>query len=250
MNANIKGKKQFSGINIISSFGAFIFQNSVGLGRNQSLIVNGMAQVWYFLSSITVWFLVDRVGRRRLFMIGSGGMGLMMVLSAVFVGIGGRQLGFGAIVVIYLVQSFFTLGWQSNMWIYPSEILPLKLRLRGGAIAVISQWTWTFLIVEITPVMISNIGYKSYILFGIFNFATIPLVYFFFPETSQRPLEAIDLLFEDRDGKRPSIFRVVKDSADPEYRRKIDEELAERSQLREKNETIVESAKQAVDHVE
>ena len=68
------------------------------------------------------------------------------------------------------------------MWIYPPEILPLKLRSRGNAIAVVSQWLWTFLIVEITPPMITSIGYKSYIVFAIFNFVTIPIVYFFYPE--------------------------------------------------------------------
>jgi hypothetical protein len=64
-------------------------------------------------------------------------------------------------VVLYIFWTLFTLGWQSNMWIYPSEPLPLKLRLRGGALAVVSQWLFTFLVVEVTPVMIKNIGSKS-----------------------------------------------------------------------------------------
>lgn len=83
-----------------------------------------------------------------------------MLLSAIFVGIDTKGLGYAAAVVLYLFQTFFTLGWQSNMWIYPSELLPLKLRLRGGALAVVSQWLFTFLVVEITPPMITNIGYK------------------------------------------------------------------------------------------
>lgn len=87
-------------------------------------------------------------------MIGSAGMMLCMLVSAVCVGIGGRGPGYGATVALYLFQTFFTLGWQSNMWIYPSEMLPLKLRLRGGALAVVSQWLFTFLVVEITPVMV------------------------------------------------------------------------------------------------
>lgn len=67
------------------------------------------------------------------------------------------------------------------MWIYPPELLPLKLRSRGNAIAVISQWLWTFLVVEITPPMITNIGYKSYIVFAVFNFVTVPIVWFTYP---------------------------------------------------------------------
>ncbi|KAK1023572.1 hypothetical protein LTS16_024762 [Friedmanniomyces endolithicus] len=157
-------------------------------------------------------------------------MGTCMTLSAIFVGIGTKGLGYAAAVVLYFFQTFFTLGWQSNMWIYPSELLPLKLRLRGGAIAVVSQWLWTFLVVEITPVMITNIGYKSYIVFAIINFVTVPFVYLFYPETSQLPLEAVDLLFADREnGQRPSIRQVVKDSTDKAFMAEVHATLQERA---------------------
>jgi len=168
-------------------------------------------------------------------MLGSTGMGVCMMLSAIFVGIGTKGFGYAATVVLYLFQTFFTLGWQSNMWIYPSELLPLRLRLRGGAIAVVSQWLWTFLVVEITPPMITNIGYKSYIVFAVINFITVPIVYYTFPETSRMPLEAVDLLFADRDGKRPSIFRVVRDSRNKEYLTKMQKTLQERAAGREGN---------------
>lgn len=47
----------------------------------------------------------------------------------------------------------------------------------------------------ITPVSITNIGYKTYIYFTIFNFGFIPLIYFFYPETQWLSLEQIDKLF-------------------------------------------------------
>lgn len=43
--------------------------------------------------------------------------------------------------------------------------------------------------------MFSTLGYKTLILFGAFNFLSLPLVYFFFPETKGRTLEEINLLF-------------------------------------------------------
>lgn len=236
--------QQLSGVNVMSSLGPYVFENSIGMSRYDALLVSGGMQVFYFLSSIIPWFAIDRVGRRKLFMIGSMGMGMCMLLSAIFVGIDTQGLGYAAAVVLYLFQTFFTLGWQSNMWIYPSELLPLKLRLRGGAIAVISQWLFTFLVVEITPPMITNIGYKSYIVFAVINFVTIPLVYFCFPETSKLPLEAVDLLFADRDGHRPSIWRVVKDSTDQAFMENIKKELVERAETRALNENIVDAAKQ------
>ncbi|KAK0280838.1 hypothetical protein LTR91_008764 [Friedmanniomyces endolithicus] len=222
--------QQLSGVNVMSSLGPYIFQVSIGMSRYDALLVSGGLQIFYFLSSLIPWIVVDKAGRRRLFIIGSIGMGTCMTLSAIFVGIGTKGLGYAAAVVLYFFQTFFTLGWQSNMWIYPSELLPLKLRLRGGAIAVVSQWLWTFLVVEITPVMITNIGYKSYIVFAIINFVTVPFVYLFYPETSQLPLEAVDLLFADREnGQRPSIRQVVKDSTDKAFMAEVHATLQERA---------------------
>jgi MFS family permease len=220
------------------------------LSRFDALLVSGGLQVFYFLSSLIPWYAIDRVGRRKLFMIGSAGMGTCMLLSAIFVGIGTTGLGFAAAVVLYLFQTFFTLGWQSNMWIYPSELLPLKLRLRGGALAVISQWLFTFLVVEITLPMITNIGFKSYIVFAVVNFATLPVVYFCYPETSKLPLEAVDLLFADRDGQRPSLFQVVHDSQNPEFIAEIQRQLQERARSQAENEDIINEAKAKSEHVD
>lgn len=221
--------QQLSGVNVMSSLGPYVFQDSIGMSRNDALLVSGGLQVFYFLSSLIPWYAIDRVGRRKLFMIGSAGMGTCMLLSAIFVGIGTTSLGYAAAVALYIFQTFFTLGWQSNMWIYPSELLPLKLRGRGAALAVVSQWLFTFLVVEITPPMITNIGYKSYIVFAVINFVTVPLVYFCFPETKQMPLEAIDLLFADRDGKRPSLWRVVRDSTNKDFVAEVEKQLQERA---------------------
>ncbi|KAH7008999.1 putative hexose carrier protein [Ilyonectria destructans] len=209
----VNAMQQLTGSNVISSLGPYVFQHSIGLSRHDALLVSAGNQVYFFLSSLIAWWAVDRFGRRRLFMFGSAGMTLCMALSAVFVGIGTKSLGYGAVVVLYVFYTFFTVGWQANMWIYPSEILPLKLRVRGGAIGVVSQWAFTFLVVQITPVLITNIGYKSYIVFAALNFAAIPVVYFFFPETNQLPLEAVDLLFS-RDGQTPNLLQVVRESTD------------------------------------
>ncbi|KAH0287093.1 putative hexose carrier protein [Aureobasidium namibiae CBS 147.97] len=214
--------QQLTGSNVMSSFGPYIFQKSIGMTRHQALLVSGGLQVFFFVSSIIPWFIIDRVGRRRLFLFGSTGLAICMGLSAVFVGVkGNKSLGYGAAVMLYLYQTCFTVGWMSNMWVYPSELLPLKLRLRGAALSVVFQWLATFLIVEIVPIMISNIGYKSYIVFAAINVATIPIVYFFFVETAGLPLEAVDILFADRDGKRPSILQVVRASKNKEYMAEI-----------------------------
>ncbi|KAK9380324.1 sugar transporter STL1 [Kockiozyma suomiensis] len=243
--------QQMSGVNVMSSLGPYVFENSIGMSAHNAMLVSGGLQVYYFLSSLIPWWAVDRVGRRKLFMIGSGGMGACMMFSAIFVGVNKKGTGYAAAAVLYIFQTFFTMGWQSNMWVYPSELLPLKLRLRGGALSVVSQWLFTFTVVMITPVMITNIGYKSYIVFMVFNFATIPVIYFCYPETSQRPLEVVDLLFADREnGRRPSLWEVVKDSTSKEFVANIEEQLKEGARFRYENGDVIAEAKEQVHHLE
>jgi hypothetical protein len=54
---------------------------------------------------------------------------------------------------------------------------------------------WNFFIVMITPVLITSIGWGTYLLFAALNFCFLPVIYFFYPETSGRSLEEIDLIF-------------------------------------------------------
>ena len=47
----------------------------------------------------------------------------------------------------------------------------------------------------VTPVMLSNIGWATYLVFAILNACFIPIIFFFYIETRRRSLEEIDLIF-------------------------------------------------------
>lgn len=52
-----------------------------------------------------------------------------------------------------------------------------------------------FVVVQITPTLISKLQWKAYLIFMCTNLAFIPLVYFCYPETSNLTLEEVDYLF-------------------------------------------------------
>ncbi|KAJ5606279.1 sugar transporter [Penicillium lagena] len=196
--------QEFTGTNIITYYAPYVMVHSVGLDSRQSLLLSGGLQLFFLVASFIPWFIIDKVGRRKLFMFGSFGMGACQLIAGLCIMAGGKANGIAAITMLYLFQGFFTWGWMSNMWSYPPEILPLRTRQRGAALSVIWQWLITFLVVEITPVGIQNIGWKLYVVFCILNWATIPIVYFLYPETAGRTLESIDFLFANQ-----SSFRQV-----------------------------------------
>lgn len=51
------------------------------------------------------------------------------------------------------------------------------------------------MVVMITPVAFTSIGYQTYIIFAVINAFIIPCIYFLYPETAYRSLEEMDGIF-------------------------------------------------------
>ncbi|RGP61469.1 putative sugar transporter [Fusarium sporotrichioides] len=187
--------QQLSGINLITYYAPVIFQESVGISHNLSLLLAGFNGVAYFFSSLIPIWIIDRLGRRKLMMFAAAGQAVCMAVLAGTVSTGQPGPGIVAIVMLFLFNFFFAVGLLAIPWLLPAEYAPLAIRTRAAALATASNWIFTFLVVEITPVSISSIGWKTYIYFCIFNACFVPIIYFFYPETRLLSLEQIDKLF-------------------------------------------------------
>ena len=77
--------------------------------------------------------------------------------------------GIAGAVMLFVFEGAFTIGFQATVWVYPSEILPLRLRQKGSSISTGANWICNFIIVMITPDAISNIGWRTYIIFAVLN---------------------------------------------------------------------------------
>jgi hypothetical protein len=67
------------------------------------------------------------------------------------------------------------------------------------------------MIVQITPIALSNIGYKTYIIFAVLNAAWVPIIYLFFPETKGLELEDVDRLFAKDEEARERLGMAIVD---------------------------------------
>lgn len=77
-------------------------------------------------------------------------------------------------------------------WGCPPEVFPITLRAKGAALAAGAQFVSTFMVVEITPPALQNIGYRPYIIFAVLNLFNVYIVWTFFPETARKSLESLD----------------------------------------------------------
>ena len=233
---------QVGGINLVVYFVPTVLQDNVGLTRNMSLILGGCirecpgigsftvtklccTEIMFVVGSFFPAFFIDRVGRRRPMMWGSFGLGICMMMVAVllsFKGTGKQHATSSASVTFFFLVSNISDGLMCLLnadistqymlifgasvncipWCYVPEILPLHARAKGTAVGISSNWLWNFVIVMITPVIISRLQWKAYLIFMCTNFAFVPLVYFCYPETANLTLEEIDFLF-NKPGMNP-----------------------------------------------
>jgi MFS family permease len=152
---------------------------------------------WKIFAASLAYYFVDRAGRKPLFMIAGGGMGLAMTCLAITVSQIDKSSAAGpvAVVFLFMYMAFFPIGFLGANFLYSSEIAPQHLRIHLSAVGTAAHWLFNFVIAEVTPVAFASIGYRYYIVYACIGFSVIPLVYFLFPETNGRSLEDMDKIF-------------------------------------------------------
>ncbi|KAL0259495.1 hypothetical protein SLS55_005232 [Diplodia seriata] len=206
--------QQITGINLITYYAANIYENYVGLSPFISRILAACNGTEYFLVSWVPVFIIEKFGRRSLMLFGAVGMSLSMVVLAIANSINegksaaerNTAAGIVAAAFLFVFNSFFAVGWLGMTWLYPAEIVPLRIRAPANALSTSANWAFNFMVVMITPVAFSSIGYQTYIIFAVINAFIVPVTYFFYPETAYRSLEEMDTIFH----KTTSVFDVVK----------------------------------------
>jgi sugar porter (SP) family MFS transporter len=184
---------QWNGCSAMIFYTGSVFAQLGFSGERGKLLAAGFVTT-FTVAAFVPLFLVDRIGRRILFMIGACGMCVSM---AVLAGTGGHSdLAPVALTFMFIYACSYAIGYLGLPFLYASEIAPLRLRVPTAAISVTGQWLGQFVVGQITPPGTANLKSHYWIIFAVFNASFVPIIYFFFPETNGKSLEDIDEMFE------------------------------------------------------
>ena len=136
--------QQISGINLITYYIPNVLENQVGLSPTLAKLIAACNGTEYFLASWVAVFAVERLGRRQLMLFGAAGMSLSMVALAICDSIGSAA-AIGQTVFLFVFNTFFAIGWLGMTWLYPAEIVPLKIRAPANALATSGNWLFNFM---------------------------------------------------------------------------------------------------------
>lgn len=195
--------QQWSGTGAINYYAPTIFKD-LGLSSTTTALfaqgVYGIVKVVACL--IFMFFLADTLGR-RISLIWSG---FVQAFCMLFLGFYMRYgptpgdndkpppAGIAALAMVYIFAVAFNAGWGPVSWIYVSEIPTNRLRAYNVALASFVHWVHNLAVSKATPVMLNNIPYGAYFVFGSVNFV-MAIIAFWLPETKGLSLERMDELF-------------------------------------------------------
>uniref|UniRef100_H0X2F9 Solute carrier family 2, facilitated glucose transporter member 2 n=1 Tax=Otolemur garnettii TaxID=30611 RepID=H0X2F9_OTOGA len=201
--------QQFSGINGIFYYSTSIFQEA---GISQPVYATiGVGAVNTVFTAASV-FLVEKAGRRSLFLAGLGGM----CVCAVFMSLGLVLLekfpwmSYVSMVAIFLFVSFFEIGPGPIPWFMVAEFFSQGPRPAALAIAAFSNWFCNCLVALCFPYLVNLCG--PYIFFFFAGVVLGFTLYTFFkvPETKGKSFEEIAAEFQSGSAKRPKATVEMK----------------------------------------
>ncbi|KAI5407986.1 sugar transport protein 5 [Lathyrus oleraceus] len=195
--------QQFSGINMIAFYAPNLFQ-STGFGQEAALHSHIVLGVVNFVSIIIFSAIVDRVGRRFLFLAG----GIQMLFSQIAVavvladatgihGMGSISKGNATLLLVFfsLYSAGFGWSWGPLVWIVPSEIFPTKIRTIGQSITVSVQFIAIFITSQTFLSMLCHMKYGAFLFHATWIIVMTLFIAFFVPETKELHLDSISALW-------------------------------------------------------
>jgi len=183
--------QQITGINAVLYYAPRIFEHA-GLERTSAIlqsVIVGAVNILF--TSIAIW-KVDKLGRKPLLLIASGGMGVSFALAgAAFY----LRLFDGPWVLLFILSyiGFFALAMGPIVWVVLAEIFPTRIRGRAMSVATVFLWGSCFLVSLTFPVLADRFNeYFTFWLYGAMCVASFAFVWLVLPETKGKSLEEIE----------------------------------------------------------
>lgn len=184
---------QLTGINIVFYYAPLIFEKAHAGGS--PLFQTLLTGIVNLVFTVLAFWLIDRVGRKRLLLMGSGVMAVcMLVLGALFWT--GALDNYYVLAAVFVYIAGFACSWGAVLWVYVAEIFPNSIRASATSTAVTGNWTANAVVSLTFPYMLQALGGGlTFIVYAVINAAMIAFVSRYIFETKGVPLEKIEEVY-------------------------------------------------------
>jgi MFS transporter, SP family, solute carrier family 2 (myo-inositol transporter), member 13 len=194
--------QQFTGFNSLMYFSSTIFK---AIGFNNSTAVSLIVAGTNFVFTVVAFFIIDKVGRRKMLLISLPFMIAFLVMNAIgfhFINIkfndndaivNGNIHPWGDVIIVMMIGfvASYAVGIGNVPW-QQSEMFPQKVRGVGISYATASNWAGSLIISSTFLTMLKNITPTgTFSLFAGFGLLSFILIVFCYPELSNLELEEV-----------------------------------------------------------
>lgn len=193
--------QQITGVNSIMYYGTEILKES-GFGTEAALTANIANGVISVLATFVGIWLLGRVGRRPMLMIGQIGTIVALALIGLFSLVLPEGTGRGFVILALTVTFLaFQQGAISPVtWLMLSEIFPLRIRGLGMGATTFILWMVNFAVGFSFPMLTAGLGISNtFFLFAFIGVFAVIFVKLHLPETRGKTLEQLEREFHDED---------------------------------------------------
>ncbi|KAH7116246.1 glucose transporter-like protein [Dendryphion nanum] len=195
----LQALQQLTGVNFIFYYGTQYFENA---GFENPFIIQVVTNSVNVASTLPGLFMVEKLGRRNLLLLGAIGMCVCQYIVAItgtVVGTTDLPAQRAAIAFVCIYIFFFASSWGPVAWVVTGEMFPLKSRAKCLSMTTASNWLLNWAIAYSTPYMVdkehANLQSKVFFIWGSFCFVCIAFVFFMIYETKGLTLEQVDELY-------------------------------------------------------
>ncbi|KAH8113763.1 hexose transporter [Phellopilus nigrolimitatus] len=191
---------QWSGAGLVSFYLNKVF-DAIGItDPTVQLLINGVLQIWNLLVSMVASVLVERIGRRILFISSCAGMlvffTLQTVCSALFAEHGSTAAAHAVIVFIFLFYGAYDIAFTPLIVSYTVEILPYAFRAKGLMIFNLSVSISLVFNQYVNPIALNSLDWKYYIVYCCWIGFELLYCIRYIVETKNLTLEETSALFD------------------------------------------------------
>lgn len=195
---------QLSGINAVIYFAPRIFELA-GIGKQAAFLQSAGIGLVNLVFTMAGLYLIDRIGRRKLMLIGSVGY-IISLASVAFAFYSGHSGGVVVPILLFIFIASHAIGQGTVIWVFISEIFPNSVRAYGQSLGCTTHWILASIITTVFPIMASRFGAAPIFLFFAFMMILQLLwVIFKMPETKGVSLEELEAKLVRTKGTEPKI---------------------------------------------
>jgi len=186
---------QWSGNGLVSYYIHIVLDQIAIKDSGIQLLINGILQFTNIVVATGMCFFVDRLGRRLLFLVSTAGMFVCFVIwtacAAQFEMHRSKSSANAVVVMIFLYYVFYNTAWSGLLVGYGVEIMPYNLRAKGLTVMFLAIDISLFFNQYINPIALARLTWKYYIFYDAWLLFELFIVYKFYIETRNTPLEEI-----------------------------------------------------------